>query len=137
MDENFVGDEADAVPAAEDERFGKELADELGQVDHLGHVGQIIDAESDGIGLEAVNFALEIAVVEDLKIDQSHLMPGALDGGGDAFHSQRFQTKVNFRIKQRTGMHQQYFHGCCSLSRRKGVNCRLCVGSRPPRLAPQ
>lgn len=77
MDENFVGDEADAVAATEDKRFGKELAYELGQVDHLGDVGQIVDAESQGIGLEAENFALEFAVVEDLKVDQSHLMPGA------------------------------------------------------------
>ena len=74
--ENFVGDEADAVAAAENKRLGKDFADKSGQIDHLGDVGEIIDAESHGIGLKALQFVLEFAVVEDLKVDQSHLMPG-------------------------------------------------------------
>jgi len=50
--QDLVGDERAAVTAGEDEAAGPPCLGELGQVDHLGNVGEVVEREADGVGRE-------------------------------------------------------------------------------------
>ncbi len=104
--QDFGRDEADAVPAAENETMGQAFSREFGQVNHFRNIGQIVDAETDGFGRKRRNLALEVPLAEDLEIQQPHLMPGPLDRPRHAFHAQRLKTEIDLGIEQCTGMNK-------------------------------
>ena len=54
MLQHFVRDERPAMAAGENEAVLQQPLHVLGQIDHLGHVGQIVERKPDRIRLEAL-----------------------------------------------------------------------------------
>ena len=71
--EDLLGHERDAVPADEDQAVREHGLEPLGQVHHLGHVGQVVEAEADRLRAEFGHLALQLRPPVDLQVDQPDL----------------------------------------------------------------
>ena len=111
MVEQLAGDERGTVAADEDEGSGQERPRGLGQVDHLGNIGQVIAGEGHDIGLPLAELSEVVGVPFDLEIDQPNLVPGPLQLRGDQLDPQRLEPQEDLRVHQRAGMNGEDFHG--------------------------
>ena len=105
MLQKFVGDERAAMAPGEYEAAAKPL-DVGGQIDHFGHVGEIVQREADRVGPKALEFRKQVAMLENLKVEYPDLMASRAHGGGYAFHPERFEAQVDFAVHERTGMYE-------------------------------
>jgi hypothetical protein len=112
--QDLVGDERDAVAAGEDERGRPAVTDGPGEVDHLRHVGQVVQREADRVGPERRHLAPQVAVAVDLQVQQAHLVSGAAQGRRHALQPDRLEAQIHLRVQQRAGMDEQdlHFHPC-------------------------
>src|SRR5881628_3801834 len=92
-----------------------------GEVEHLRHVGQVVEREPDGVRREVRQLSMVVGVSEDLQIEQAHLVAGRAHGGRDALEADRLQAQEDFRVHQRAWMDEKDFHRTllypCSVSR--------------------
>jgi hypothetical protein len=45
-------------------------------------------------------------MLENLKVEYPDLMASRANGGGYAFHPERFEAQVDFAVHERTGMYE-------------------------------
>ena len=64
------------MAAGEDEAAGPALARRLGEVEDLGHVGEVVEGEGHRIGLPAVEQPEIVRLGLDLQVDQLDLVTG-------------------------------------------------------------
>ena len=106
MLEDFVRYERTAVPAGEDETILRRPLHVFGEIDHLGHVGEIIEREPHRIGAEALEFGEQIAMLENLQVDNSHVVAGRARCRRHPLHPQRFEPQINLAVHKRTRMYE-------------------------------
>ena len=106
MLENLVGDERAAVPAGKDEAVLQQPFHVLGEIDHLGHVGEIVEREADRVGAEALELGEQIAMFKNLQVQDSHVVAGRTRCRRDPLHAERFEPQINLAIHKRTRMHE-------------------------------
>src|ERR1700682_6555759 len=76
-----------------------------GQIDHFGHVGEIVQREADRVGPKAFQFREQVAMLENLKVEYPDLMASCAHRGGYAFHPERFQAQVDLAVHERARMY--------------------------------
>ncbi len=76
MLEDFIGDKRTAVATGEDEAVLHQPLHVLGEIDHLGHVGEVVEREAHRIGAEALELGEQISMLENLQVEDSHVMAG-------------------------------------------------------------
>ena len=103
--QQFVRDERAAVASGEYEAAAKPLH-VGGQIDHFGHVGEIVQREADRLGPKTLEFREQVAMFENLKVEYPDLMASRAHGGGYAFHPERFEAQVDFAVHERTWMYE-------------------------------
>ncbi len=91
--EDLLGHERDAVPADEDEGIGKHRLDPLGQVHHLGHVGQVAEAEADRLRAEFGHLPFQLRLPVDLQVNQPDLVAVGQQGRRHALQAERLQAE--------------------------------------------
>ena len=106
MLQNFVRDERAAVPAAENETILPQPLHVFGEIDHLGHVGEIIEREPHRIGAEALEFGEQIAMLENLQVDDSHVVAGRARCRRHPLHPERFEPQIKLAVHKRTRMYK-------------------------------
>ena len=106
MLEDFVRDERAAMPAGEDEAILHQALHVLGEIDHLGHVGEIVEREADRIGAEALELGEQIAMLENLQVDNPHVVAGRARRRRHPLHSERFEPQINLAVHKRTRMYE-------------------------------
>jgi hypothetical protein len=80
------------------------------EVDHLRHVGEIVEREADRLRPPRVERVLEVLPLEDLQVEEPHLVPGLQQRRGDALHAARLQAQVDLGEQQRTRVDEQDAH---------------------------
>jgi hypothetical protein len=100
------GDERGAVAAHEHERPWPARPGGLREVDHLRHVGQIVQREPDRARLELRQLTGVVGVIEHLQIEQAHVVAGRADGGGHPLEPQRLETQVELGVEKRAWMNE-------------------------------
>jgi hypothetical protein len=98
------------VAAGEHERVAPTFFDRLGEIDHLGGVGKVVERKSDRLRPEALDFAPQVMVTEDLEVEDAHIVAGGAHRRRHALHAERFEPQVNLAVHQRTRMHEQDPH---------------------------
>src|SRR5215467_5804382 len=109
--QELLGGEGRAVATDEDERVGPPRAGQLGQVDHLGDVREIVAGEGDDVGLPVVDEPEIIVVRGRLQVDQTRLVAGASDGRRDQLEPERLETEKDLRVHQGAGVNREDSHG--------------------------
>ena len=108
--EHLLGDERHAVAADDDQAFRMLAPDDLGQVDHLWHVGEVVHAEHDGLGSERPQLTDERRGGFGLQVDEAHVVPGLEQCASDAFEAERFEPKEDLGVHQGARVHEQNSH---------------------------
>ena len=108
--EELVRREGAAVAAGEDEAAGPALARRLGEVEDLGHIGEVVEGEGHRIGLPAVEQPEIVRLGLDLQVDQLDLVTGAPRRGGHELQPERLEAEIDLRVHQTAGMHGQKPH---------------------------
>ena len=98
------------MAADEDEGVRSPAPRGLGEVDDLGHVGQVVQGEADRPRLPLRELAQVLGVVEDLQVEQAHVVTGGADGGRHALEPERLEAQVQLGVEQRARMHEQNAH---------------------------
>jgi hypothetical protein len=115
--EELGGHERRAVPADHDEHVGVPGLGVPGQVDHLGHVGQIVHREADRLRREGHELPPVFGVLKDLQVEQLYLVAGGSDRRGHPLEAERLQTEVQLGVHQRARMDEQHSHETISSRR--------------------
>jgi hypothetical protein len=92
--EELGGHERGAVAADEHECRAPLRLGVLGEIDHLGHVGEVVHGEADGLRGERLDLAPVVRVLEDLQIEEPHVVAGGPHGRGHALEAERLQSEV-------------------------------------------
>jgi hypothetical protein len=103
-----------------------------GQVDHLGNVCQVVEAEPDGIRLPGFQEPEIVLVTEDLQVEDADVVAGPAGGRRHEFDAQGFEPEIDLRVHETAGVAAEDLHGCLPslvVERRGG-------GRRPPLLEP-
>ncbi len=108
--EELGRDEGRAVPAHEHEGRAAPGLGLLGEVHHLRDVGEVVHREAHRLRRERLDLAPVVGVLEDLQVEQPHLVAGRLDGRGHALEAEWLEPQVQLRIHQGTRMHQEHSH---------------------------
>ena len=98
MLEDFIRDKRPAMPTGEDEAVLHQPLHVLGEIDHLGHVGEIIEREADRIRLEALDLGKQVAMLENLEVENPHVMPGRARRRRHPLHPERFEPQINLAV---------------------------------------
>jgi len=101
------------MPADEDLDAWQNRLGISGEVDHLRHVCQIVDREAERVGLPVGQRASKVGDLQHLQIDQSDLVAGALERGGDTFDAERLETEKGLREDERAGVHEKHTRWHC------------------------
>src|SRR4030095_15092219 len=80
------------------------------EVEHLGDVGEVVQAEADRLGLERLELTEVILVLEDLQVEQPTLMTGLAHCRRHALEPERLEAQVDLGVHQRARMNQQHAH---------------------------
>jgi hypothetical protein len=104
--EDLLGDERHAMAAGEDHAARQDQLDPLGQVYDLRDVGQVIEAEPDGLGTELSQLALKVSSLVDLQVDKPDVMAVGQHRRGHALQPERLKPQEDLGVHQRTGMNQ-------------------------------
>jgi hypothetical protein len=110
MLDDLIGDERSAVAAHEDEAIAVAILERLGEVDNLGHVGEVVERKADRLRAEIGELAVEIAMLKNLEVDNPHLVARGAHRRRNPLHPERFQAQINLAVHQRTRMDEQYPH---------------------------
>jgi hypothetical protein len=103
-------DERSAVAAGEDEALRLQLPRLPGEVEHLGHVGEVVQAEADRLGLERRELTEVVPMVEDLQVEQPNLMTGLAHCRRHALDPEGLEAQVDLGVHQGARMNQQHAH---------------------------
>ncbi len=109
--EELGGDERGAVAAHEHERVRPPRLRVLGQIDHLGHVREVVHGEADRLRREGGQLLPVIDVGEDLQVEQADLVTRRAHRGRHAFETERLESQVELGVHQGARVHEQHSHG--------------------------
>ena len=98
-------------PPAKTNASGKTAAACLGQIDHLGYVGQIIARDGDRVGTPFVELPAIVFGRLDLQVQEPHVVPRPARGRGDQLDAQRLQPQEDLGVHERAGMNGEDLHG--------------------------
>ena len=98
------------MTAGKDEALGPASFRLLGQVEDLGHIGQIVERKADGLRLEALDLPPVVLMLENLEIQEPHIVAGRAHRRGDALQAEGLEPQIDLRVHERAGMDEQYSH---------------------------
>src|SRR6185436_2043611 len=108
--DQLAGDERAAVAAREDEALRPALSRLAGEVEHLGHVGEVVEREPDRLRREARHLTEVVLVGKDLQIEQANVVTGLPYRRGYPLEPERLESQVDLGVHERTRMNQQHAH---------------------------
>ena len=103
-------DERGAVPAGEHERVGQARADRPGELEHLGHVREVVERETDGFGPELLEQAEQVRMTEHLQVEQPDVVSLLACGLGHHLEPERLEPQIQLRVHQDARVHQEDAH---------------------------
>ena len=83
---------------------------ELGEVDDLGNVREIIAGERDCIGPPIPEPAFEVAMALDLQVDEPHLVAGSARRLRHQLEPKRLQAQKDLGVHERARMDREKLH---------------------------
>ena len=82
----------------------------LREVDHLGHVGEVVQREADRVGGEVVELAQVVGVPEDLQVEQADVVACRPDRRGHALEPEGLEAQVQLGVHQRARVDEEDSH---------------------------
>ena len=92
--------------AARQERFGV-----FGEIDDLGHVGQVVAGKTHRVRLPALQHGEIVLMPLDLKVDQPNVVAGPSRRRGNQLEAERLEAEKDARVHESTGMNGEEPHG--------------------------
>ena len=115
MLEDLPRRERGAVTAHEEEAAREPPLGLLGEIDDLGDVGQVVDAEADGVGCPVIQETEVVGMAEHLQVEDPDIVPSRAGGGGHEFDPERLEPQEDLRVHEAAGVAAQDLHRLPSL----------------------
>jgi hypothetical protein len=108
--EQLRRDEGGAVAAHEHPRLRQRALRLGGELDDLRDVRQVVQGEPHRLGPPGGEQLAIVPALEDLQVEEPHVVAGRLQGGGDALDAERLQAEVDLGEQKRARVHQENAH---------------------------